>query len=158
MSNPDNVTTLSGRITAAPVFLKTKAGEEFQARFTLAIKRAFKNKEGVYETDFIPMRLNGIKRMKLAHKLEKGASIKVMGEMRSSSFTNKDGNRIFSIFLDIESLRWNPTNFKKQENEENKAKQEEATPKETSSTSNSTKYNQDNHPYMVDSEFDLPFN
>lgn len=154
MSNPDNVTTLSGRITAAPVFLKTKAGEEFQARFTLAIKRAFKNKDGVYETDFIPMRLNGIKRMKLAHKLEKGASIKVMGEMRSSSFTNKDGNRVFSIFLDIESLRWNPTNFKKQENKENGSKKESAMPQNTSNSTN----NQDNHSYMADSDFDLPFN
>lgn len=122
MSNPDNVCALSGRLTAEPVFMQTKSGEEFQARFTLAIKRAYKNKDGVYDADFIPMRMNGTKRMHLAHKLKKGASIKVMGEMRTDSYVNKEGKKVFGIYLDVASLSWNPSSYRKDDASESEHK------------------------------------
>lgn len=54
-----NQVVLVGRITENP---KLKQLEDIRgARITLAVQRSYKNSEGVYDTDFIPIQLwNGI--------------------------------------------------------------------------------------------------
>lgn len=107
MSNPNNSCNYSGFITSEPIFIQTKEGVEFQARFSLSVRRSYKTKDGKYHYDYIPVRINGEKRMNLAHKLHEGNSVRVVGEMRSGSFINKEGEKIFTLYLDMESLTWN---------------------------------------------------
>lgn len=115
MSNPNNSCNYSGFITSEPIFIQTKEGVEFQARFSLSVRRSYKAKDGKHLYDYIPVRINGEKRMNLAHKLHEGNSVRIVGEMRSGSFINKEGDRVFTLYLDMESLTWNSVGRSKAE-------------------------------------------
>ena len=56
----NNLVYLIGRLVSDPELKKSETSKEY-ATITLAVQRAFKNSEGIYETDFIRCSLwNGI--------------------------------------------------------------------------------------------------
>ena len=44
--NPSNNGTYTGVVCKPPIFIRNKQGVDFQARFVLQVRRAYKNKEG----------------------------------------------------------------------------------------------------------------
>ena len=90
-----NKVVLIGRLTKDPEVRYTSANTPV-ASFTLAVNRNFKNKDGGYDADFIPV----VAWRKLAElassSLHKGSLISVAGRIQTSSFEGKDGARRYT--------------------------------------------------------------
>lgn len=86
-----NKVILTGRLTHSPEHRTTNAGTSV-VHFSLAVRRTFKNANGEYDTDFI----NCVAWKQAAEMIEKhfnkGDGITVFGEIRTRSYTDKDGN------------------------------------------------------------------
>lgn len=75
-------------------------------RFTVAAQRSFKNKEGKYEADFINCVAFG-KTGELVEKyFVKGSKIGVIGRINTGSYTNKDGNKVYTTDVAVESIEF----------------------------------------------------
>ena len=83
------------------------AGETKTARFSIACKRSFKDKDGKYGADF----LNCVAFGKTADFLEKffhkGSPIMVEGRINTGSFTNKDGVKVYTTDVAVEKVEFN---------------------------------------------------
>lgn len=91
-----NRVTLIGRITKNPD-VRYSQGENSTAvaRYTLAVDRKFK-KDGEPTADFISCVAFG-KTGEFAEKyLKKGTKIAVIGHIQTGSYTNKDGNKVYT--------------------------------------------------------------
>lgn len=88
-----NQFTLIGRITRDPEIQTTKDGISY-TRFTLAVRRPFKNNKGQYDTDFIPM--VSWKRLaeRVADYCTKGSLISVNGRVVMRHFQKEEDERI----------------------------------------------------------------
>lgn len=71
-------------------------GNNMVARYSLAVDRRFKNKDGEYETDFINIVAFG-KSAEFAEKyFKKGMKVLVTGRIQTGSYTNKDGQKVYT--------------------------------------------------------------
>lgn len=95
-----NQVILIGRLTR-DVDTRT-AGETKVARYTLAVDRRFK-RDGEQTADFIPCVVFG-KGAEFAEKyLKKGMKVAVTGRIQTGSYTNKDGNKVYTTEVIVES-------------------------------------------------------
>jgi len=79
-----------GRITKDPELTESENGKTY-LRFTIAVDRNFKNKDGKRDTDFIPCVAFGSTAEYIAKHIGKGGRIMVEGDLRTKSWTDKDG-------------------------------------------------------------------
>lgn len=88
-----NVVILIGRLTRDP---DIRAGENgMVARYTLAVDRGYK-RDGEPDADFLNCKAFG-KSAEFADKyLHKGIKIAVEGRIQTGSYTNKDGNKVYT--------------------------------------------------------------
>lgn len=94
-----NKVILIGRLTKEPEV--RYAGETAVARYTLAVDRRFK-KDGEQSADFIGCVAFG-KAAEFAEKyLQKGTKIAVTGRIQTGSYTNKDGQKVYTTDVIIE--------------------------------------------------------
>ena len=98
-----NVVVLEGRLVADPE-IRYSTGENATAsmNFTIAVTRDFKSAQGTYDTDFIrcsAFRNNAEFINKYFHK---GDPIQIYGNIRTGSYTNKDGAKVYTtdVFVD----------------------------------------------------------
>ena len=98
-----NKVILIGRLTKDPEIRYSQgASSTCIARYTLAVDRKFKQ-EGQPTADFINCIAFG-KLGEFAEKyLHKGMKIAVVGRIQTGSYTNKDGNKIYTLDVIIES-------------------------------------------------------
>ena len=91
-----NKVILMGRLTRDPEVRYSQGAEGTAvARYSLAVNRSYK-REGEQEADFVNIVAFG-KRGEFAGKyFKKGMMVAVAGELRISSFTDKDGNKRWS--------------------------------------------------------------
>lgn len=97
-----NKVILMGRLTRDPE-VRYSAGENSIAiaRYTLAVDRRFK-KEGEATADFISCVSFG-KNAEFAEKyLHQGIRIVVSGRIQTGSYTNKEGNRVYTTDVVVE--------------------------------------------------------
>lgn len=90
-----NSTIISGRLTADPKVTYTQEKNMCIARYTLAVDRAYK-KEGGQTADFIPCVAMGRNGEFAERYLAKGIKIIVSGHIQTGSYTNKDGNKVYT--------------------------------------------------------------
>lgn len=93
-----NVVTLVGNL-CRDVETKYTSGENARAmlRNTIAVQRKFKNKEtGQYESDFISILAFDKTAEFIGKHFTKGSKIGITGEIRTGSFTNKDGVKVYT--------------------------------------------------------------
>ena len=100
-----NKVILMGRLTRDPE-VRYSAGENSTciARYTLAVDRRFArgNTDDGNNADFIPCVAFG-KSGEFAEKyLKKGTKIAVTGRIQTGSYTNKDGNKVYTTEVVIE--------------------------------------------------------
>ena len=89
-----------GRLTREPEVRRTDAGKAV-AKYTLAVDREY-TKDGEKEADFISCTAFG-KNGEFAEKyLRKGMKIAVIGAIRTGSYTNKDGVKVYTTEAVIE--------------------------------------------------------
>ena len=108
-----NNVVLVGRLTKD---IELKGEEVKVARFTIAINRPFKNKDGEYEADFIPCVTFGVTAEKLAEYCAKGSMVGVRGYIQSYSY-DKDGYKEYGNEVVVERLTFLTQLKKSEENE-----------------------------------------
>lgn len=108
-----NNVVLVGRLTKD---LELKGEENKYVRFTLAINRTFKNKEGEYEADFIPCVAFGTSAENLVQHCHKGDRIGIKGCIQSYVY-DKEGYKEYGIEIIVERLTFLTTLKKSDENE-----------------------------------------
>lgn len=78
-----NQIVLVGRLVSDPEIKETESGKKV-SNITIAVNRSFKNEYGIYETDFIPVKLwNGIAQ-NTSEYCKKGDMVVIKGRVQSS--------------------------------------------------------------------------
>lgn len=98
-----NKVILMGRLTRDPEvrYVNGQNGSTAVARYTLAVDRRFKQ-EGQQEADFISCVAFG-KNGEFSEKyLHKGMKILVTGRIQTGSYTNKDGQKVYTTDIVVE--------------------------------------------------------
>lgn len=106
MGNPNNTSILVGRVTNEPKFIKNRHGQEFSCRFVLAVSRNYKCSDGSTKADFLPVHLDGIQRMELAHRIQKGDRLVLTGCIKSENYTDAGGNQVYTMYVETDSFSW----------------------------------------------------
>lgn len=92
-----NKVIISGNLTRDPDMHRT-TGEKstVSARFSVACQRRFKNSEGNYDADFPNVVAWGKDAEFVEKYFHKGDRIEVVGEIRTGSYTNRDGQKVYT--------------------------------------------------------------
>ena len=98
-----NKVILMGRVVADPEIRYTQEENSIAvARYRLAVNRKFKNSEGNYDADFINCVCFG-KTAEFAEKfLHKGTKIAVSGRIQTGSYTNQEGQKVYTTDIVVE--------------------------------------------------------
>lgn len=91
-----------GRITKKPELRYTTTNLAI-AKFTLAINRDTKNKQGEYDTDFINCVAYGKTAELIDKYLDKGSQIAIEGKIQTGSY-EKDGKKTYTTDIVVERL------------------------------------------------------
>ena len=96
-----NICMMMGRLVRDP---ETKtAGETTVTRMTIAVDRKFK-KEGQQEADFIPCVAFGKTADFISKYFTKGMKIVIEGKWQTGSYTNKDGQKVYTNDCVVEQV------------------------------------------------------
>lgn len=97
-----NKVILMGRLTRDPEVRYTQGDEPVAiARYNLAVDRKYK-KEGEQTADFIPCVAFGKNGQFVEKYLTKGMKIAISGRLQTGSYTNKDGNKVYTTDVVVE--------------------------------------------------------
>lgn len=101
-----NNVTIQGRFTKDPDY-----NEEKQVvHFTVACQRSFKNKQtGEYDADFIRCVAFRKQADFIAHHFYKGSRVIVIGSWQTGSYTDQQGNRVFTNDLMVNTTEFDDT-------------------------------------------------
>ncbi|TYS91918.1 single-stranded DNA-binding protein [Rossellomorea aquimaris] len=142
--------TWVGRLTNDPSLTYTPDGKPV-VKFTLAVSRSFKNKQGEIDADFIPVEFwGGNAAENVANTLQKGDTAGVPGAIRTSS-RDKDGRREYFWSVNAERVQFITV---KKWNENNQSTNQSSS--QNNNKLNDDPFTNDNVPIDIDSD-DLPF-
>lgn len=118
-----NSVVLAGRLTADPKVTYTQGDNSLCiARFNLACDRKFK-RDGQPSADFISCVVMG----KLAESIEKyahkGTKLNVRGHIQTGSYTNKDGQKVYTTDVMIDEWEFGESKASAQQNQSQPAQQ-----------------------------------
>ncbi|MDO4437933.1 MAG: single-stranded DNA-binding protein [Eubacteriales bacterium] len=98
-----NKVILMGRLTRDPDIRYTQSDPVMAiARFTLAVDRRRSSQDGQREADFISCVSFGRQAEFAERYLHQGTKIVVTGRIQTGSYTNKDGNKIYTTDVIVE--------------------------------------------------------
>ena len=102
-----NKVIIIGRFTRDPE-IKYTTGENATAtaRFSLAVNRRFKNKEGNYDADFINCVAFGKTAEFIEKYFTKGMAIGITGHIQTGSYTNKEGQKVYTTDVVVEETEF----------------------------------------------------
>lgn len=102
-----NKVILMGRLTRDPDvrYSQTANGSMAVARYTLAVDRRFK-KDGETNADFISCVAFGRVGEFAEKYLHQGTKIVVEGRIQTGSYTNKDGNKVYTTDIYVENCEF----------------------------------------------------
>lgn len=102
-----NKVIIIGRFTRDPE-IKYTTGENATAtaRFSLAVNRRFKNKEGNYDADFINCVAFGKTAEFIEKYFTKGMAIGITGRIHTGSYTNKEGQKVYTTDVVVEETEF----------------------------------------------------
>ena len=97
-----NKVILMGRLTRDPDIRYTQGENSIVARYTLAVDRRFRREGSDQTADFIGCVAFG-KQAEFAEKyLYQGIKIVITGRIQTGSYTNKDGQRVYTTDVIVE--------------------------------------------------------
>lgn len=96
-----NRAILTGRLTKDVVL-----SDKGVAKFTVASQRSFKNSEGKYDADFVLCTAFGKTAEFISKYFSKGSQIGVEGRINTGSYTNKDGQKVFTTDVAVEKVEF----------------------------------------------------
>ena len=102
-----NKVQLVGRLTRDPE-IRYSQGENATAtaRFSVAVNRRFKNSEGNYDADFINCVAFGKSAEFVEEYFKKGMAIGLTGRIQTGSYTNKDGQKVYTTDVVVEETEF----------------------------------------------------
>lgn len=103
-----NNVTLIGRLTRDPEVRYTSGSQMAVARFSIAIDRPVRN-GGEKQTDFPSIVVFGKQAENCERFLTKGRLVGIEGRIQTGSYTNKDGNKVYTtdvVANRVEFLEW----------------------------------------------------
>lgn len=98
-----NKVELVGRLTRDP---DVKTGKTTTARFNIAVQRNFKDKDGNYTADFINCVAFGKPAEFIEKYFRKGNLIGITGRVNTGSYTNKDGQKVYTTDVAVEQAEF----------------------------------------------------
>jgi len=90
-----NIVSLIGRLTADPELKHTQSGTAM-TRFTIAVDRNFTKQGEERQADFITIIAWQQRAEMVCRYFTKGNRIGIVGEIRTGSFTDRDGNKRYT--------------------------------------------------------------
>jgi single-strand DNA-binding protein len=112
-----NKVFLRGNLTR-DVETKQSSNGNWMARFGIAVRRDFKNADGEYDSDFINcLAYNKIAEM-LGKYFHKGSGIIVIGHIQTGSYDDRDGKKVYTTDVIVETVEFDRSNSTKEEKEE----------------------------------------
>ena len=90
--NKMNNVSIVGRLTTTPTLNYTETNTKY-TDITIAVTRAYKNNEGWYDTDFIPVRIYHDMAHTLTSYARKGDLIGIKGRLETRIITDDDYNK-----------------------------------------------------------------
>ena len=114
-----NKTVLMGRLTADPQ-VRYSQGDNATAvaRYTLAVNRKFK-KDGEPTADFIPCVVFGRSAEFTEKYFRKGMQVAISGRIQTGSYTNKDGQKVYTTDVVVEEQEFAESKAASQQNQNN---------------------------------------
>lgn len=101
-----NSVQLVGRLVRDPEVRYTAGDNQTAvARFTVAVNRRFK-KDGEQDADFISCVSFGKTAEFIERYFHKGNSIGLNGRIQTGSYTNKDGNKVYTTDVFVENVEF----------------------------------------------------
>lgn len=89
-----NQLILVGRLTKDPM-LKRQDGKS-NCFITVAVKRQFKNSDGIYETDFISCTVWNVIAEKVCEYCKKGDVVSIKARIQNNNYVDKDDNKVYA--------------------------------------------------------------
>lgn len=114
----NNFIQIIGRLTK-DVELKYTQSNKPVTDFNLAVNRNFKNKNGEYDTDFIPVVMWGRNSEVLNMYCKKGDLIGVAGRLQIDKYTNDKGETKYKTFVNATNMTFLQTKKEGSKSEEN---------------------------------------
>lgn len=102
-----NLVVFEGNLTR-DVEVRYTQGENATAiaRTGVALRRKFKNSDGNYEADFVNLVAFGKSAEFLNKYFKKGSGITGRGEIRTGSYTNKDGIKVYTTDIQVSEIEF----------------------------------------------------
>lgn len=97
-----NQLILVGRLTKDPV-LKKLDGKN-NCYITIAVKRQYKNSNGIYDTDFISCTVWNVIAERVCEYCKKGDIISVKARIQNNNYIDKDDKPIYSYEITAEQI------------------------------------------------------
>ena len=151
-----NNVSLIGRLTADPELRHTQSGMAM-VRFTLAVDRNFTKQGEERQTDFISCVAWDKRAEMISRYFSKGNRMGVVGEIRTGSYTDRDGNKRYTTDVVVngvdfcESKGGSTGNSEQRSNTQSYQRQEQSAPAPSYSSGDTGDFMQ-----LTDDE-DLPF-
>lgn len=108
-----NSVSLTGRLTRDPELKYSQNGTAF-ANTTLAVERNYTNQQGEREADFIRLSASGKRAETLANYFKKGELMGVEGRLKTYSYDNQQGQKVYVTEVAVNSLSFLQPKAKKQ--------------------------------------------
>lgn len=117
----------SGIVTEEPRIRYDGDKASFVA-FTIMTKRSVKFEEGKQMVDFIDCKCNGHNAEFARNYLRKGKKVEVTGPLQSGSYTNKEGQKVYTKTVFAETLEFPETKAEEEAGKENEQQTPPAAP------------------------------
>lgn len=119
-----NKVILMGRLTRDPEVRYTQGDSPMAiARYTLAVDRRIK-KENEQNADFIPCIAFGKSAEFVEKYLKKGTKMAVVGRIQTGSYTNKDGQKVYTTEVVIEEQEFAESKASQQTTQQKQTREE----------------------------------
>lgn len=99
----NNFIQIIGRLTK-DVEVRYTSNSKPVADFNLAVNREYKNQNGEYETDFIPVVMWGKNSETLSKYCKKGDLIGIAGRLQIDKYTNDKGENKYKTFVNASNM------------------------------------------------------
>lgn len=109
-----NKVFLKGNLVREPEIKANSNGDEF-AYFTIAVKRDRKNANGEYDADFLKCIAFGNNAEVIKKYLKKGSGILVEGRLRTGSYENQSGDKVYTTDIPVDRIEFIDKVEKKQD-------------------------------------------
>jgi len=111
-----NQLILVGRLTKDPEIKKIDS--KSCCYLTVAVKRQFKNSEGIYESDFITCTVWNIIAEQVCEYCKKGDVVSIKARVQNNNYTDKDDKKVYSYEMVAEQVSFVQSQHRDAEDEE----------------------------------------